>query len=172
MKACALTARGGLRRRLPLRACRWGLAVALSLLAVLTLWSNRAAAQATSSASTGAASGQQSSAGSAANNAGTKINLGSLMRQQIWGMDLMGTEVHLKELLQTQSETPRPRNGSAGGAPSETVRHMPQKRSRASDEELADAANADSGSTQDAPSELQGVQKPPFGNSMFSSEKH
>jgi hypothetical protein len=173
MKTCMLlTARRSLRRRLPLRACRWGLAAALSLLAVLTVWSDRAAAQSTSSAATGAASGQQSSAGNAAGNAGTKINLGSLMGQQIWGADLMGTDVHLKELLQSQSETPQPRNSSAGGAPSETVRHAAQRRSRPSDEELADAADADSGSAQDVPPELEGVQKPPFGNSMFSGEKH
>ena len=173
MKTCMLlTARRSLRRRLPLRACRWGLAAALSLLTVLTVWSDRAAAQSTSSASSGAASGPQSSAGNAAGNAGTKINLSSLMRQQIGGTDPMGTEVHLKELQQSQGETPPPRNSSAGSAPSETVRHAAQRRSRASDEEWADAANADGGSGQDVPSELQEIQKPPFGNSMSSGGKH
>ena len=169
MKTCVLpTTRRSLRRGLSLRACRWGLAAALSLLTVLTAWSDRAAAQSTS---TGAASGQQSSAGSATGNAGTKINLDLLMRQQIGGADQMGTEAHLKELLQSQSVAPLPRNSSAGGAPSETARPVPQRRRRASDEEFDDAASSDSGSAQDTPAELQGVQKPPFGNSMFSGKK-
>ena len=169
MKACVLTSRGGLRLPLALSTCRWGLAAALSLLTVLTVWSGRAAAQSTSSTSTGAASGQQSSAGSGAGNAGTKINLGSLMQQQVGGTDLMGTDVHLKELVQSQSETPPPRNSSAGDAPSERVPHVAQRRSRASDEEWADGADADSGNPKDVPDGVEGVQKPPFGNSMLSS---
>ena len=167
METCVLTSRRGLRLPLAPHACRWGLAAALSLLAVLTIWSDRAAAQSTSSTSTGAASAQQSAAGNAAGNAGTKINLGSLMQQQTGGTDTMGTEVHLKERQQSQGETPLPRNSGAGSAPSETVRRVAQRRSRGSDEEWADAANADSESGQDVPPELQEVQKPPFGNSMF-----
>jgi hypothetical protein len=169
MKTCALlTTRGSLRGRLPLSASRWTLVAALGLSVALLAWSDHAAAQSTSSLSTGATSGQLSSAGSAAGDAGTKIDLGSLMRQQVWSTDLTGSEVHLKEPQQSQGEAPRPRNGSAGGAPSETVRDVPKRRARASDEDLTD----DSDSAQNTPSELQGIQKPPFGNSMFSSGKH
>ena len=120
MKSCALLPpRRDLRRCVPARCSQWALVAALALSVLLTIWSDRASAQAVSLGSTGPASAADSGSTKINLNSlvparGTKINLGSLVRQEAvpapTPVGPMPNEVHFYEQLENQGENRRPQN--------------------------------------------------------------
>jgi hypothetical protein len=180
MSPCVQLTRGrSLRRRLPLRSCGWSVAAALALSVLLTVWSDRAAAQAVASASTAPPTARPLGGGNAADNPGTKINLFSLVPGRGTKVNLgslagqeavptvtpgwtTGAEVHFYQQLENQGATRGVSNSGAGDPTPEAAGQVAQRRRRAAEYERVDTSYSDGDNNQEVPDVLKGQMRAPM----------